>query len=200
LEIRLRDGSILNATAVDAGSNGVMITDVSGVTIQAGPDDIAQIRAGTAAVQELAQLDWKATGPNGAAPPPSNPPPAANNGAPPANPAAEPAPPLVNSWLGKDQQQILEAGMDTAIDFPLPGRFRAFGVQIVLSSDSPPNANATIRILTDGHELAKSPPFHAGDPPRFLELSLPGATHLTLQAESMFPGVKVLYLDPVAIR
>jgi hypothetical protein len=175
-EVRLRDGSILNATAVTGDAGGVIITDVSGLSIQVGPDEIAQFRAGTAAVQNLAQLDWKATGAKGA-----------------------PAP-QVDSWLGKDQQQILEAGTDTAIDFPLPGRFRAFGVQIALASDSPPNATVTIHILTDGHELAKSPPFHAGDPPRFLELSLPSATKITLQAESIFPGTKVLYLDPVAIR
>jgi hypothetical protein len=198
-EVRLRDGSILNATAVAGSAGGVTITDASGLDILVGMDEIAQIRAGTSAVQNLAQLDWKATGPNGAAPPPT-PAPAAANGAAGANPAPEPVPPLVDSWLGKDQQQILELGTDTAIDFPLPGKFRAFGVQIALSSDSPPNATAIIHILTDGHELAKSPPFRAGDPPRFLELSLPNATHLTLQAESMFPGTKVLYLDPVAVR
>jgi hypothetical protein len=184
LEIRLRDGSLLNATAISGGNNSVMITDVSGVTIPVGSDDIAQIRAGNATVQDLAQLDWKATAP------------APANGAAPANPA----PPLVGSWMGPDQQQVLSAGMGTAIEFPLPGKFRAFGVQAVISSDSPPNATATIHFLSDGHELAKSPPFHAGDPPRFLELNLPTATHLTLQADSMFPGTKILYLDPVAIR
>jgi hypothetical protein len=204
LEVRLRDGSILNATAINGDANEVVITDVSGLQIQAGADEVAQIRAGTSVVQNLAQLDWKATGPGGAAAPapapaPANPAPA-NNGVPGANPAPEPVPPLVQSWLGNDQEQILEAGVDTAIDFPLPGKFRALGVQIAITSDSPANATADIRILSDGHELAKSPPFRAGDPPRFLELTLPTASHITLQAESIFPGTKVLYIDPVAIR
>ncbi len=198
-EVRLRDGSILNATAISGDTSKVVITDVSGVIVTVDQSEIAQIRAGTSAVQNMAQLDWKATGPNAAAAPAPAAAPAAN-GAAGANPAPEPAAPLVNSWLGTDQQQILEAGTDTAIEFPLPGKFRAFGVQVALASDSAPNATATIRFLTDGHELAKSPPLHVGDPPRFMELTLPNAAHLTLQAESMFPGTKVLYLDPVGVR
>ncbi len=204
-EVRLRDGSILNATAVSGDANEIVITDVSGVTIQADQDEIAQIRAGSAVVQNLAQLDWKATSPNApAAPAPApaaNPAAAANNaGAPVANPAPATTPPLVDSWLGKDQQQILETGIDTLLEFPLPGKFRAFGTQVAVSADSPPNATATIRILVNGQELAKTPPFRVGDAPRFLELSLPSAAHITLQAQSIFPGTKVLYLDPVAIR
>ena len=221
-EVRLRDGSILNASAVTGDASGVVITDVSGMSIQADINEVAQIRAGNALVQNLAQVAWKATGPAApaapvapaaAAPSPfpdANTPanaaanPAAGAAANNAAPAAAPPPvaplPLVDTWLGPDQQQVLEAGMNTALTFPLLGKFRALGVQVALSSDSPPNATATIRILINGQELAKSPPFHAGDPPRFLEVTLPTASSITFQAESMFPDVKVLYLDPVAIR
>jgi hypothetical protein len=175
-EVRLRDGSILYATAITGDASGVQISDVSGLNLNVGQDEIAQIRAGNAAVQELAQLDWKATG-------------------------AKDAPtPQVDSWLGKDQQQILETDPGTAIEFPLPGKFRAFGVQVVLGADSPANATAVIHFLTDGHELAKSPALRVGDPPRFMELTLPTASHITVQSESTFPGTKVLYLDPVGIR
>jgi hypothetical protein len=175
-EVRLRDGSILYATAITGDASGVQISDVSGLNLSVGQDEIAQIRAGTAAVQDLAQLDWKATG------------------------AKDAPPPQVDSWLGKDQQQILETDPGTAIEFPLPGKFRAFGVGVVLSSDSPANATAVIHFLSDGHELAKSPALRVGDAPRFMELSLPTASHVTVQAESTFPGTKVLYLDPVGIR
>jgi len=183
-EVRLRDGSILNATALTVNGDQVVISDASGLSIPVGQDEIAQIRAGSALVQKLAELDWKATAPANA----------------PANPAPQPAPPLVDSWLGPDQEQILETGLGTSIDFPLPGKFRALGVQIALASDSPPNATVIIHILADGHEVAKSPPFHAGDPPRFLELSFLNPAHLTLQAESASADLKVLYLDPVALR
>jgi len=175
-EVRLRDGSILNATAITGDASGVGITDVSGLDLRVGQDEIAQIRAGTAIVQDLAQLDWKATG------------------------AKDGPAPAVDSWLGKDQQQILETDPGTAIEFPLPGKFRAFGVQVVLSPDSPANSTAVIHFLTDGHELAKSPALRVGDSPRFMELSLPTASHITVQAESTAPGTKVLYLDPVGIR
>jgi hypothetical protein len=61
-EVRLRDGSILFATAITGDASGVQISDVSGLNLSVGPDDIAQIRAGSATAQDLAQLDWKATG------------------------------------------------------------------------------------------------------------------------------------------
>jgi len=175
-EVRLRDGSILNATAITGDATGVAITDVSGLNLHVGQDEIAQIRAGSAVVQDLAPLAWKATG------------------------AKDAGPAQVDSWLGRDQQQILETDAGTAIEFPLTGKFRAFGVKVVLGTESPANATAVIHFLTDGHELAKSPPLRAGDAPRFMELSLPTASRVTVQAESMFPGTKVLYLDPVGIR
>jgi hypothetical protein len=215
-EVRLKDGSIINASAISGDATEIVMTDLSGLSIQADQSEIAQIRAGSSLVQTLAQLNWKATPPatpatppgtNGAtAPAPPAPPPnpanvANNNGAPPATPPpAPPPPPLVQSWLGKNQEQILEAGMGTAIEFPMPGKFHAFGVQVALASDAPPNSTATIHILADGREIAKSPPFRAGDPPRFMEITLQDPAHITLQADSMYSGVNVLYVDPVAIR
>jgi hypothetical protein len=207
-EVRLRDGSIINASAIAGDASESLITDVGGLTIQASQDEVAQIRAGTAAVQDLAQLDWKATPPPATSPAP-DPAPATN--APPANPtldangnpiveAVPPAPPLVQSWMGRNQEQIMETGLLTAIEFPLSGKFRAMGVQIALSSDSPPNSNATVRILADGREVARTPPFRAGDPPRFMEVTLRDPARVTLVAESVYPGVKVLYIDPLAVR
>ena len=90
--------------------------------------------------------------------------------------------------------------MDTDLDFPLPGKFRALGVQVALSAESPPNAQVTIHVLADGKEIAKSPPFRAGDPPRFMEVTLNNPSHVTLRTESIFSGAKLFYIDPVAIR
>jgi hypothetical protein len=217
-EVRLNDGSIINATDIAGDAAKVVITDVSGLTLQAAPLDIAQIRAGSSQVQELAPLHWVATpAANTGTPPQTNGAGVAANSPQPANsadpsganlaapggnpaPAAPPAEPLVQSWLGNNQEQILETGMDTAIEFPLPGKFRALGAQVALASSSPPNSTMTITVLADGKEIAKSPSFRAGDPPRFLEVTLQNTAHVTLRAESMFPGTKVLYVDPVAIR
>jgi hypothetical protein len=207
-EVRLRDGSIINATAISGDATEALLTDVSGYTIQTDQSDIAQIRAGTAVVQDLAPLNWKATPPpaaaapapaNGAAAPTPAPPANPANAAPPANLTPPPPPPLVQSWLGKNMEQILETSMGTAIEFPLPGKFRALGVQVALSSDAPPNATINVHVLVDGQEVGKSP-FRAGDPPRFLEVTFQNPAHVTLVADSMYPGVSVLYLDPVAIR
>jgi hypothetical protein len=181
-EVRLRDGSILNATAITGDASEIIITDVSGLTLQADQADVAQIRAGGSLVQELAPLPWKA-GASGATSAP--------------NPAA--TPPLVQSWLGPDQEQVLEAAPGTSIEFPLTGKFRAFGTGVAIAGDSPPDATVTLRILADGHELAKTPPFHAGQQ-GYIQLNIPSAAHLTLEANSIFPGTRMLYLDPVAIR
>jgi hypothetical protein len=209
-EVRLRDGSIINASAIAGDANEAVITDVCGLTIQAGQDEIAQIRAGTAQTQTLAQLDWKATPPPAAPTPapsvapatnaaPADSPPLDANGNPIVIPPPAP-PPLVQNWMGPSQEQIMETGMQTAIEFPLPGKFRAMGVQVAVASESPPGSSTVIHILADGREIAKSPPFRAGDSPRFMELPIHDPSHLTLVAESASPGVKVLYIDPVAIR
>ncbi len=90
--------------------------------------------------------------------------------------------------------------MGTTIEFPLPGKFRAMGVRIALSPDSPPNSQITIRVLADGREVGRTPPFKAGDPPRFMEITLQDPRTVTLEANSIFSGTKVLFIDPIAIR
>ena len=94
----------------------------------------------------------------------------------------------------------MSASTGTVIEFPLAGKFRAFGVKIALSSDAPPHATASVHVLVNGRQVANSPPFKAGDPPRFMEINLQNSKSVTLMADSMFPGVRVLFIDPVAIR
>ena len=88
----------------------------------------------------------------------------------------------------------------TTVDFSLPGKFRALALRIALSPDTPPNAQATVRILADGQEVGRTPPFHAGDPPRFVEITLQDPQKVSLVADSIFAGTRVLLIDPVAIR
>ena len=88
----------------------------------------------------------------------------------------------------------------TQVDFPLTGKFRALALRVALASDAPPNSQATIRILADGREIGRTPLFRAGDPPRFVEITLQNPQTVSLMADSIFAGTKVLFIDPVAIR
>ena len=94
----------------------------------------------------------------------------------------------------------MEATTGTILEFPLPGKFRALGVRVTLSPDSPPNSTVTIRVLADGREVARTPPFKAGDQPRFMEVTVQDPKTVAFEAESIFPGIRVLFIDPVALR
>ena len=210
-EIRLTDGSCLRASGFSVNNSQLVVDEISGVTVEVAPEEIAQVRAGSALVQSLLELPWKATPPPApVAPPAPNPAPATNappavNPSPPApvapaaNPAPEPPPPAV-CWTGPNQEQIMMAPAGTTVDFPLPGRFRALALRIALSPDTPPGAQATIRILADGREIGQTPVFKAGDQPRFVEITLQDPKTVTLVADSIFAGAKALFIDPVAIR
>jgi len=217
-EIRLKDGSIVYANSLNFNKGDIAITEVSGVTVTVSPEEIAQFRAGSSQVQTLAELNWKATPPPAApaaAPAPTaasatNAAPAitvapvtnvipAANGGPVANPDSD-QPPLVQTWEGPNQEQIMETPTGTILEFPLNGKFHAIGVWIALSPDSPPNSNITIRVLADGKEIARTPAFRAGDQPRFMEATLQDPKTVALEADSFFAGTKALFIDPVAIR
>ncbi|MCE0496714.1 MAG: DUF1349 domain-containing protein [Methylacidiphilales bacterium] len=195
-EIRLRDGSRLNATSLNVSNKEVDIEEASGLHVTVSLDEIAQFRAGPSQVQSLAELDWKATPPpavaSAKAVPVANTPQVAN--------AVSDAPPPVQCWEGPNQEQIMEAPVGTSLEFPLPGKFHALGMRIALSPDSPPNSQVNIRVLADGREIARTPPFKAGEEPRFMEVTIQNPKTVTLQADSIFAGSKVLFIDPVAIR
>ena len=189
-EIRLKDGSIVNATDLNINKGEVVIQEVSGVSVSVSPDEIAQFRAGSSQVQSLAELNWKAT------PPPAAP---VTNAAPVAQAVPDQLPP-VQCWEGQNQEQILEAPVGTALEFPLTSKFRALAMRIALSPDSPPNSQVTLRVLANGKEIGRTPPFRAGDQPRFMEVTLQPPRTVTFEADSIFVGPKVLFIDPVAIR
>jgi hypothetical protein len=188
-EVRLTDGSIMEADTLTVGNGQVAIGDVSGLIMITDLDEIAQIRAGSAFVQPLAELDWKAT------PPPAAP----ANHAPPVVKKPDLLPP-VECWEGKNEEQIMQVTVGTILEFPLTDGFRAMGLWVAVSPDSPPNSQVILRVLANGSEVARTQPFKAGDPPRFMELTLQRPKTVTVIPDSIFPGVKVLLIDPVGLR
>ena len=180
-EVRLKDGSVIRSNGFSVNNGELSIVDVSGVSVKASPDEIVQFRAGSARVQTLLELPWTV--------------PAAAAG------KAMPDQPLpVQCWASDNQQQVMMTDPGTQVDFPLTGRFRSMALSIALSSDAPPNAQATVRILADGQEIGRTPPFKAGDRPRFVQVTLNGPKTVSLVADALFAGTKILYIDPVAIR
>ena len=171
-EIRLKDGSDINAAGLICDAQNAVITTVGGQSVTTAVDEIAQIRAGSSLVENLALLSWQAT----------------------------PSSPAPRTWEGPNQQQIIEAPIGTTLDFPLSDKFRAMGMRIAVSSDSRPDANITVRVLADGKEIGRTLPFKAGDQPRFVEVALQHPRTLSLEADSVYAGTKVYFIDPVAIR
>jgi hypothetical protein len=183
-------------------NESMLIEEASGVNITISQKEIAQVRAGPVVAQSLAELDWKAVLPAAAAPVPNAP--ATNSAAanvppPPANPVPEePASP--NCWKGPNQEEIIEAATGTTLNFPLTGKFSAVCARIALSPDSPPNVQATVRVLADGREIGRTPPFGAGDAPRLMRATVQNPKTVTFEVDSLYAGPKVLFIDPVAIR
>jgi hypothetical protein len=73
-------------------------------------------------------------------------------------------------------------------------------MRVMISSDSPPNAQAIIHVLADGKEVGVTPPFKAGEHPRFVQVTLDNTKTLSLLGESTFDNTKLLLIDPVVIR
>jgi len=214
-EVRLKDGSSVIAGGLSVSNSQLVADDISGVEVTFGPDEVAQFRAGPAHLLSLLDLPWKATPPPPAPAPvpaatpaaaaPTNAPAAAPAApgatAPPPAPAVNPAPlPPAECWVGNNQEQILVAASGTVIDFPLTVKSRAVALRIALSPDTPPNTLAAVRILADGVEVGRTPPFRAGDAPRFVEVTVQNPRMVTIVADSVYAGTKILLIDPVAVR
>ena len=201
-EIRLKDGSIIYASGLGVNNGQLLIAEISGLSIGVSADEIAQFRAGPTCAEDLIGLLWKATPAflppaTGEAPPtpPAIPAVAATN-----TPAAPAGDPSVVCWEGPNQEQIMVVAQGTKIDFPLKGKFTALSLQIALSPDSLPQAQATVRILADGKEIGETPAFKAGDQPRGVRVTVANPSTITLEAKSATSGTRVLLIDPVAVR
>lgn len=183
-EIRLKDGSMIRAKGFNITNGQIVIDEVSGVAITVNPDEIAQFRAGSAQVQNLMELPWKAQ-------PASATPPTDTSDTPPA---------AVETWEGPNQEQMIVATANNTIDFPLDDKFRALSLHIALSPDSVPNGQASLRILADGVEVKRTPPLKSGDTPFLVNVPLQNPKTLTFAIDSSVPGARLLIIDPVALR
>jgi hypothetical protein len=172
-EIRLKDGSIVRAKSLSRNGDQIAIAEVSGLTWNVSSDEIAEIRAGLSRVQPLIDLPSKAA--------------AAHNS-------------VVERWAGPNQEQILAAPVGTALEFPLPGKFRAVALRIAVASGAAPGAQVTVRILAGGTEVFRAPPCKAGDQPLLVRANIPSPKAATIVADSDSPGAMALFIDPVAIR
>lgn len=205
-EIRLKDGSMIHANDVTVSGPSLSIEDISGAKLFATMDDVAQFRAGSAMVQPLAELDWKAKAAPAPAPktaPPAPAPAGGNAAAPALAPAAPDADqgPVVGSWRGPDEQQVLQADTGTTIDFPLSGgKYRAVAMRIMVSPDSPAGTQAIVHVYADGKEIATTPAFRMGEQPRFAQVIIQNIKTLSLMGESPMEGAKILFIDPVVIK
>ncbi len=200
-EIRLKDGSIIRAKGLEENKDKtITIKEVSGIDVNIAADEIAQFRAGPAKVQNLIDLPWTVPV-QPAVPKPAvsaKPAPAANP-APATNPVPDTSQP-VQCWEGNNQEQIMAAAPGTTLNFPLPGKFRTLAMRVAFSSNAPPNAQASIRVLADGRDINRSSSIKAGDQPQFVEVNITGSRTISLVLSSFPPDARLLLIDPVAIR
>ncbi|MCE0522469.1 MAG: NPCBM/NEW2 domain-containing protein, partial [Methylacidiphilales bacterium] len=217
-EIRLNDGSIIRAKSFGLANGQLTIQEISGIAIMVDPSEIAQLRAGLTRVQPLITLPWKILGvptakAAGETKPPAAPPSqtAASTNEPPAVPppaAAKPAAvvaadlpnPNVMTWAGPNQEQILVIPAGTSIEFPLKGKFRELAMRLAVAPGASPNAQATLRVLVNGKEVARTPEFTAGEQPRSMHLTVTDPKSVTLAVDSAQAGTRLLLIDPVAVR
>jgi len=183
-EVRLTDGSCIQASSISASSGQVAINEVGGLTVMADVSEVAQIRAGSTYAQTLTDFPWQAT-------PETVPVPNAT--------AATNAVASVQCWQGTNQEHIMAVKPGTRIDFPFNGQFRAMALSVALSSGAAAGSQATIRIIADGMEVAHTHAIKAGDKPRFVQVALQNPKVVTLVANGAFAG-EVLFIDPVAVR
>ena len=184
-EIRLKDGSILFANGLGMNNGQLSIQEVSGLMIPVTPEEIAQFRAGPARVQTLIDLPWKASSSA-----------LASAGA----VAPSGGDPSTVCWEGTHGEQILLAAAGTRLEFPLKDKFNALSLQVALSPDSPPQAQAALRVLADGKEIGRTRAFKAGEQPSQVRISLNNPKILTVVVEPATPGARLLLIDPVTIR
>jgi hypothetical protein len=89
----------------------------------------------------------------------------------------------------------------STVRYHLGGAFRSLDVAIGLDMATPPGQRATFRVLVDQQPPVEVTLANDGTPPRHLEVSLAGATWLTLEVTAT-PGEAPLanWIDPLLLR
>ncbi len=174
-EVRLNDGSRLAAKGLTPATDKVTIHEVSGLELTVAPGDIAQIRAGSARVEDLLDAPWK------------------------IETAAGAKQPVASSfaWAGANQAQVLALATGAQAEFsPSGGPFRALAFRAELASAD--GAPVTLHVRADGQEIAGGDTLVSGTP-LLVKLPLGTAKTITITAEAK-SSERVLIVDPVAIR
>jgi hypothetical protein len=203
-EVRLTDGSVVYASGIGVDKGTVVINEVSGVKVSAAPEEIAQFRAGPDRSVSLLDQPSKITPSKVAAAS------AVAKSAPATNAApSEDSPPVivamdqtgdVRFWSGPNREEIMAMPVGKTVDFPLQGKFSSVAMNVVMLPGTPANTEATVRVLADGKEIGRTPVFKAGDAPEFVRFPWTSGQTVSLVADSTTSGLKVLVMDPVAIR
>jgi hypothetical protein len=190
-EVRLTDGSILNASGFDKDDHGITVHTVGGVDVPITADEISQIHAGTSRAQPLIRLPWttSAVAAQGTPAPAANP-----------VPATAPGDSGVRTWSGDNQEQILAAPVGTSVSFPIQGKFGAAALRIAVGPGATAGTKVSLHLLADGHPIPGELVFTAGEQPRFMKITLDQTQKLTLVADSTDSRARILYIDPVALK
>jgi hypothetical protein len=187
-EVRLGDGSIIRAKTFALTNGQIVIQEISGISFAVNPAEVAQLRAGLNRVQPLISLPWKvcltSTSETKLA----------------AGVASDAPNPEVLTWAGPNQEQILVVPAGASIEFPLKGKFSALAMRLALAPGAASNAEATLRVLIAGKEVARTPVFRAGDQPRSMRFTMTNQESITLAVDSAQTGTRVLLIDPVVVR
>jgi hypothetical protein len=173
VEVRLNDGSRLEAKGLAPVGDKVTIHEVSGLDLTVAPGEIAQIRAGSARVADLLDAPWKIV------------------------PGAGAKATSAFCWAGASQAQVLALATGEQAEFsPSGGAFRALAFRAELASGT--NEPVTLHVLADGKPIDGGDTVVNGTP-LLVKLPLKAAKTITLAAEAK-TAERVLIVDPVAIR
>jgi hypothetical protein len=207
-EVRLADGSNLHAKSIDLDSDKVTIHTASGLDVAATVGEIAQIRAGSSRAQPLMALGWKAAA--SAAPVTAAPVSAASDSKAPATNAAPVDPaapaaaanegPMVKTWTGNNQEQMMVVPMGTPVSFPLKGRYGSVALRVAPGPNLAADAKVNLHVMADGKEIGGGLSFAGGTQPRYLKIALGQSQNVSFVADSTAARALILLIDPVGLK
>jgi hypothetical protein len=180
-EVRLNDGSILNASGFDKDEHGITVHTAAGVDVPITADEIAEIRSGTIHAQPLIRLPWT------------------TSVAAAAKPSSE-GTATVATWAGNNQEQMLAAPVGTTVSFPVEGKFGAAALRLAVGPGTSTGTKVNVHVLADGRPIPGDLVLTAGDQPRLMKINLNKTQKLSLVADSSDAKARILLIDPVALK
>jgi hypothetical protein len=95
---------------------------------------------------------------------------------------------------------MLTIPVGTSVTFPLKGRYGAVALRVATGPDTPADAKINLHVLADGKEIGSNLVFNGGAQPRFMRVALGQSQTVTFLADSSVPKLKILLIDPVALK